>query len=45
LGQTVDQVVAIFGQPQEIVDLNRTQIYVYKDLRVTFLNGKVSDVK
>jgi hypothetical protein len=45
LGQTVDQVVAALGQPEKTVNLGSKQIYVYKDLKVTFVNGKVSDVQ
>jgi hypothetical protein len=45
LGQTIDQVVAVLGQPEKIVDLGSKKIYVYKDLKVTFVNGKVSDVQ
>jgi len=43
-GQTIDQVVAALGQPEKIVSLGAKQIYVYKDLKVTFENGKVKDV-
>jgi len=45
LGQTTDQVVAAIGQPDKIVNLGSKQIYVYKDIKVTFLKGKVSDVQ
>jgi hypothetical protein len=45
VGQTVDQVVAILGQPQRIAKVGTKQIYFYKDLKVTFTNGKVSDVE
>ena len=45
LGQTPDQVLAALGQPDKIVNLGTKQIYVYKDLKVTFLKGKVSDVQ
>src|SRR6266849_4165033 len=45
LGQTLDQVVGVLGQPQQIVNLGAKQIYVYKQLKVTLLNGKVSDVE
>ena len=45
LGQTIEQVVAALGQPEKIVDLGAKKIYVYKDLKVTFLNGKVTDVQ
>jgi hypothetical protein len=44
-GQTPDQVKASLGNPEKIVNLGTKQIYVYKDLKVTFLNGKVSDVQ
>jgi len=45
LGQTTDEVLAALGQPDKIVNLGAKQIYVYKDLKVTFLKGKVSDVQ
>lgn len=45
LGQTTDQVVAILGQPEKKVNLGSKQIYLYKDLKITFINGKVSDVQ
>ncbi|OLC97958.1 MAG: hypothetical protein AUH86_06145 [Acidobacteria bacterium 13_1_40CM_4_58_4] len=45
LGQTIDQVKAALGQPGKIVDLGQKQIYVYKDLKITFVNGKVADVQ
>ena len=44
-GQTPAQVKAALGEPEKIVNLGAKQIYVYKDLKVTFLNGKVSDVE
>jgi hypothetical protein len=45
LGQTPDQVRAALGQPDKVVNLSVKQIYVYKDLKVTFLSEKVSDVQ
>lgn len=45
IGQTIDQVVAILGQPEKTVKLGNKQIYVYKDLKITFIDGKVSDVQ
>lgn len=45
VGQTVAEVVAAFGQPEKIVTLPNKLIYVYKDLKVTFINGKVADVQ
>ena len=44
-GQTPDQVKNALGAPDKIVNLGTKQIYVYKDLKVTFVNGKVSDVQ
>jgi len=44
-GQTPDQVKAAIGNPDKIVNLGAKQIYVYKDIKVTFINGKVSDVQ
>jgi hypothetical protein len=44
-GQTPDQVIAAIGQPDKKINLGTKQIYVYKDIKVTFLNGKVSDVQ
>jgi hypothetical protein len=45
LGQTTEQVVAAMGQPEKMVNLGEKQIYMYKDLKITFINGKVSDVQ
>jgi len=44
-GQTPDQVRAVLGQPDKVVNFGSKQIFIYKDLKVTFLNGKVSDVQ
>jgi len=45
LGQTMDQVKAAFGQPEKIVNLGAKMIFTYKDLKVTFQDGKVIDVQ
>jgi hypothetical protein len=45
VGMTPDQVTAAMGQPEKIIKLTSKQIYVYKDMKVTFVNGKVSDVQ
>jgi hypothetical protein len=45
MGQTIDQVVAALGMPKSKVDLGAKQIYVYKDMKITFKGGKVSDVE
>jgi hypothetical protein len=45
LGQTPDQVKAAMGQPKSIMDLGAKKIYVYSDMKVTFNDGKVTDIK
>jgi hypothetical protein len=45
IGQTIDQVKAILGTPEKVFDLGKKQIYVYKDVKITFVDGKVSDVQ
>ncbi|MGD0682840.1 MAG: hypothetical protein ABR990_12410 [Terracidiphilus sp.] len=45
LGQTKDQVIAGFGQPTRIAKLGVKEIFYYKDMKVTFTNGKVSNVE
>lgn len=45
LGMTTDQVQAALGKPEKIFNLGSKQIYVYKDVKVTFQNGKVADVQ
>ncbi len=44
-GQTPDQVTAALGPPDKIIRLASKQIYVYKDMKVTFVGGKVTDVQ
>jgi hypothetical protein len=45
IGQTRDMVIAILGQPTKIVKLSTKEIDIYPDLKVTFVNNKVSDVQ
>jgi len=45
LGMTTDQVEAALGKPDKKVTLGPKQIYIYKDMKVTFKDGKVSDVQ
>jgi hypothetical protein len=44
LGMAIDQVVGILGQPEGVADAGTKQIYSYKNLKVTFVNGRVTDV-
>ncbi|MCX6636154.1 MAG: hypothetical protein NT090_13900 [Acidobacteria bacterium] len=45
LGQTMDEVSNILGPPARIVDLGPKKMYFYKDMKVTFTDGRVSDVQ
>jgi hypothetical protein len=45
LGQTMDQVTVGFGQPLRVAKLGAMVIFYYKDMKVTFTNGKVSNVE
>jgi hypothetical protein len=45
LGQSPDQVTAALGTPTRILDLGTKKIYAYRDLKIIFTNGKVSDVE
>jgi hypothetical protein len=45
LDQTFEQVEAALGKPEKIVKLGPKTVYVYKDLKITFVDGKVSDVQ
>lgn len=45
MGMTPDQVQGALGQPEKVVNLGAKQIFVYKDLKVTFFGGKVVDVQ
>jgi hypothetical protein len=40
----MSQVIAGFGQPQKEVKLGVKVIFYYKDMKVIFTNGKVSNV-
>jgi len=44
LGQTKAEVTTAFGQPTRMAKLGAKEIYYYKDMQVTFTNGKVSNV-
>jgi len=45
IGQTKDQVTAAFGQPVRLAKLGAKEIFYYKDMKVTFTNGKVTNVE
>jgi hypothetical protein len=45
VGQTMDQVTTAFGQPLKVAKVGAKTIFYYKDMKVTFTNGKVTDVE
>ena len=45
LGMSPDDVKKSLGNPDKIVDLGPKQVYIYKDMKVVFLNSQVSDVQ
>ena len=45
LGMTIDQVVAMLGQPQVVGDLGSKKVYNYGNMKVIFVDGKVTDVQ
>ncbi len=45
LGMSPDEVRKSLGNPDKIVDLGPKQVYIYKDMKVVFLNSQVSDVQ
>jgi hypothetical protein len=44
-GETPDQMVATLGNPTGVIDLGLRKIYVYNDMKVTFIAGRLSDVR
>ena len=45
IGMTTDQVQSVLGTPDKVFNLGVKQIYVYKDVKVTFIDSKVNDVQ
>ena len=45
IGQKPEEVKSALGQPERIFKLGSKEIYSYKNLKITFLDGKVSDVE
>jgi hypothetical protein len=47
MGQSKDQVIAAFGEPQRKAAAGPKEIFFYTDLKmkVTFTNGKVSSIE
>ena len=45
VGQTVEEVERALGKPESVVTLGSKTIYVYRALKVTLVDGKVTDVQ
>ena len=45
MGDSPDKVVAAMGQPERIAKVANKEIYFYKDMKITFVNGIVSDIQ
>lgn len=45
LGQTRDQVISALGQPDRRAVVGAKEIFFYKDMKITFQDGAVSDVQ
>jgi len=45
LGQAPEEVEAILGRPEKIVELGPKKIYVFKDMKIVFADGKVPHVE
>jgi hypothetical protein len=45
VGMTVDQVTGALGQPLHMATVGTKKIYSYKDMKITFKDGKVSDIQ
>jgi hypothetical protein len=45
LGMSSDQVQSVLGKPDKIFNVGAKQIFVYKDVKVTFQSDKVVDVQ
>lgn len=45
IGAAIDQALSAMGEPPIVADINRKLIFFYPEIKVTFLDGKVIDVK
>jgi hypothetical protein len=44
-GKTIDQVVQSKGQPKTVTRAGAKTIYLYPDMKIIFINGKVTDIE
>jgi hypothetical protein len=45
IGESSSEVLQAMGMPLQMIDLGEKKTYVYKNMKVVFLNDKVSDVQ
>jgi hypothetical protein len=45
LGMSTEEVKKLLGNPDKILDLGTKQVFVYKDMKVTLVDSKVSDLQ
>jgi hypothetical protein len=45
LGQTEDEVISIFGTPEKKILLGSKSVFIYRDVKVVFIDGKVADAE
>lgn len=45
IGESSTQVLQSMGMPQQMIDLGKKKTYVYKNMKVIFIDDKVSDVQ
>jgi hypothetical protein len=45
IGESSTEVLKAMGMPQQMVDLGKKKTYIYKNMKIVFLDDKVSDVQ
>jgi hypothetical protein len=45
IGESSTQVLQAMGMPQQMIDLGKKKTYIYKNMKVIFIDDKVSDVQ
>jgi hypothetical protein len=45
IGESSTEVLQAMGMPLQMIDLGKKKTYVYKDMKITFVNDKVSDMQ
>ena len=45
IGESSTQVLQALGMPQQMIDLGKKKTYVYKNMKIIFVDDKVSDVQ